>query len=146
LLRSLSVKIPSVRQPVASLSGGQRQSVAIARSLLGAPTVVILDEPTAALGVEQTANVLDLIEQLRQRELAVIVVSHNLADVRAVSDRIEVLRLGKNAGSFATRDATQEDLVAAITGVADNSVARRRARIDSRTARLDEATHKPETR
>jgi D-xylose transport system ATP-binding protein len=146
LLRSLSVKIPSVHQPVASLSGGQRQSVAIARSLLGAPTVVILDEPTAALGVEQTANVLDLIEQLRERELAVIVVSHNLADVRAVSDRIEVLRLGKNAGSFVTRDATQEDLVAAITGVADNSVARRRARIDSRTARVDEATHNPEAR
>ena len=116
LLASLDVKIPDVRTPVAMLSGGQRQSVAIARSLLGDPRMVILDEPTAALGVEQTAQVLDLIGRLRERGLAVLVISHNLADVRAVSDRVVVLRLGRNAADFVTSAATQEQIVAAITG------------------------------
>lgn len=116
LLASLEVRIPDVRSPVASLSGGQRQSVAIARALLGEPRMVILDEPTAALGVEQTAQVLELIGRLRERGLAVLVISHNLADVRAVSDRIVVLRLGRNAGDFVTAQATQEMIVAAITG------------------------------
>ena len=87
LLRQLSAKIPSVRIPVAALSGGQRQTVAIARSLLGDPKVVMLDEPTAALGVAQTAEVLNLIERLRERGHAVIVLSHNMADVRAVATR-----------------------------------------------------------
>jgi D-xylose transport system ATP-binding protein len=128
LLASLGVKVPDVRVHVAALSGGQRQSVAIARSLLGEPKVVLLDEPTAALGVEQTAHVLDLIEKLRERGLGVILISHNLADVRAVSDRIVVLRLGRNAGSFVTAEVTHEQIVAAITGAADNVVARRRAR------------------
>jgi D-xylose transport system ATP-binding protein len=116
LLASLEVKIPDVRAPVLTLSGGQRQSVAIARALLGSPRMVILDEPTAALGVEQTAQVLDLIGRLRERGLAVLVISHNLADVRAVSDRIVVLRLGRNAGDFVTALATQAMIVAAITG------------------------------
>jgi D-xylose transport system ATP-binding protein len=116
LLRSLAAKIPSVRIPVASLSGGQRQTVAIARSLIGEPKLVILDEPTAALGVAQTAQVLDLIKRLRERGLAVIVISHNLADVNEVADRIVVLRLGRNAGEFRVGEASQEDLVAAITG------------------------------
>src|SRR5436190_498100 len=116
LLRSLDVKIPDVRVPVALLSGGQRRSVAIARALLGEPRLVILDEPTAALGVEQTAQVLDLIGRLRDRGLGVLVISHNLADVRAVSDRIVVLRLGRNAGDFVTAQATQAMIVAAITG------------------------------
>jgi D-xylose transport system ATP-binding protein len=116
LLTSLDVKIPDVRSPVAALSGGQRQSVAIARALLGEPKMVILDEPTAALGVEQTAQVLDLIGRLRRRGLAVLLISHNLADVRAVSDRVVVLRLGRNAGTFETGAASQEDIVAAITG------------------------------
>jgi D-xylose transport system ATP-binding protein len=116
LLSSLDVRIRDIRVPVAMLSGGQRQSVAIARALIGEPRVVILDEPTAALGVEQTAQVLDLIRRLRDRGLAVLVISHNLADVRAVSDRIVVLRLGRNAGDFITADSTPEALVAAITG------------------------------
>jgi D-xylose transport system ATP-binding protein len=116
LLASLDVKIPDVRTPVAMLSGGQRQSVAIARALLGEPRMVILDEPTAALGVEQTAQVLDLIGRLRERALAVLLISHNLADVRAVSDRVVVLRLGRNAADFTTAEATQEQIVAAITG------------------------------
>jgi D-xylose transport system ATP-binding protein len=116
LFASLDVRIPDLRKPVETLSGGQRQSVAIARALLGEPKVVILDEPTAALGVEQTAQVLALIGRLRDRGLAVLLISHNLADVRAVSDRITVLRLGRNAGDFRTADADQETIVAAITG------------------------------
>jgi D-xylose transport system ATP-binding protein len=125
LLSTLDVKIPSVRVPVASLSGGQRQSVAIARSLLGDPKVVLLDEPTAALGVAQTAQVLDLIERLRDRGLGVLLISHNLADVKAVADRVVVLRLGRNAGEFDMSAATQEQIVQAITGASDNAVARR---------------------
>jgi len=131
LLDSLSVRIPSARVPVAALSGGQRQSVAIARSLLGEPKVVILDEPTAALGVAQTAQVLDLIERLRDRGLGVILISHNLADVKAVADRAVVLRLGRNAGSFRIGEATQEEIVQAITGASDNAVTRRKARSSS---------------
>jgi D-xylose transport system ATP-binding protein len=119
LLTSLDVRIRDISAPVAALSGGQRQSVAITRALLGDPRLVILDEPTAALGVEQTAQVLDLIKRLRDRGLAVLVISHNLADVRAVSDRIVVLRLGRNAGDFRTSDTSQEAIVAAITGLED---------------------------
>jgi D-xylose transport system ATP-binding protein len=118
LLASLDVRSPDVRAPVALLSGGQRQSGAIARALLGEPRVVILDEPTAALGVEQTAQVLSLIGRLRERGLCVLLISHNLVDVRAVSDRVVVLRLGRNAADFRTRSATQEQIVAAITGAA----------------------------
>ena len=127
LLRELSARIPSVRIPVASLSGGQRQTVAIARSLIGEPSVVILDEPTAALGVAQTAEVLNLIERLRERGLGVILISHNIADVQAVADRIVVLRLGRNNGDFRVADVTSEMIIAAITGASDNSVSRRAA-------------------
>jgi D-xylose transport system ATP-binding protein len=125
LLRQLSAKIPTVRVPVASLSGGQRQTVAIARSLLGDPKIIILDEPTAALGVEQTAEVLNLIERLRERGLGVIMISHNMEDVRAVADRIVVLRLGRNNGAFHAADVSTEDLIAAITGATDNVATRR---------------------
>ena len=135
LLRSLAAKIPSVRIPVASLSGGQRQTVAIARSLVGEPKVVILDEPTAALGVAQTAQVLELIERLKERGHAVILITHNLADANAVCDRIVVLRLGRNAGDYRVGEVSQEDIVAAITGAADNVVARRAAREADRRAR-----------
>jgi D-xylose transport system ATP-binding protein len=130
LLKTLSAKIPSVRIPIASLSGGQRQTVAIARSLVGSPKVVMLDEPTAALGVAQTAEVLNLIERLRETGLGVILISHNMADVQAVADRIVVLRLGRNAAEFRVEDATTEELVAAITGASDNVVASRAARRD----------------
>jgi D-xylose transport system ATP-binding protein len=117
LLDSLGVTtIRSVRTDVERLSGGQRQAVAIARSLLGEPKVVLLDEPTAALGVVQTRQVLDLIERLRERNLGVVVISHNLADVFQVADRIVVLRLGRHAASFDVREAKQEEIVAAITG------------------------------
>ncbi|MFI6345899.1 ATP-binding cassette domain-containing protein [Streptomyces sp. NPDC050560] len=128
LLTQLSIRIPSVRIPVASLSGGQRQTVAIARSMLGEPKLVILDEPTAALGVEQTAQVLDLVERLRERGLAVLLISHNMADVKAVADKVAVLRLGRNNGVFDVRTTSQEEIISAITGATDNAVTRRAAR------------------
>ena len=124
LLRELAARIPSVREPIASLSGGQRQTVAIARSLLLDPKIIMLDEPTAALGVAQTAEVLNLIERVRERGLGVIIISHNMEDVRAVADRIVVLRLGKNNGVFSP-DASSHELVAAITGATENAVSRR---------------------
>ena len=117
LLDSLGVTtVSSVRTAVGSLSGGQRQSVAIARSLLGEPRLVILDEPTAALGVLQTAQVLALIGRLRDQGLAVIVISHNLENVYSVADRIVVLRLGRVEASFDRRSTPREQVVAAITG------------------------------
>jgi len=128
LLQTLSIRIPSVRIPVASLSGGQRQTVAIARSLIGDPRVVLLDEPTAALGVEQTAQVLDLVERLRDRNLGVILISHNMEDVMAVADTVAVLRLGRNNGVFERRRTNQEEIISAITGATDNAVTRRAAR------------------
>jgi D-xylose transport system ATP-binding protein len=128
LLNELAARIPSVRDVVASLSGGQRQTVAIARSLLLEPRLIMLDEPTAALGVAQTAEVLNLIERLKARGLAVIMISHNMEDVRAVADRIAVLRLGRNNGIFYP-DASNAELVGAITGATDNAVSRREARL-----------------
>jgi D-xylose transport system ATP-binding protein len=116
LLGGLAVTITDVRAEVGTMSGGQRQQVAIARSLLGDPRVVILDEPSAALGVRQTALVLDLIERLRDQGHAVVVVSHNLANVFAVADRIYVLRLGRQAGDFDAGRVSQDTVVAAITG------------------------------
>jgi len=127
LLNELSARIPSVRDVVASLSGGQRQTVAIARSLLLDPKLIMLDEPTAALGVAQTAEVLNLIERVRDRGHAVIMISHNMEDVRAVADRIVVLRLGRNNGIFYP-DSSNQELVAAITGATENAVSRRAGR------------------
>lgn len=116
LLRSLSAKLPTVRTLISALSGGQRQTVAIARSLLGDPKIVVLDEPTAALGVSQTAEVLQLIRQLKLRGLGVVLISHNMEDVLAVSDRIVVLRLGSNNGVFRTSETDADSVIAAITG------------------------------
>jgi D-xylose transport system ATP-binding protein len=121
ILRRLSARIPSVRVAIAALSGGQRQTVAIARSLIGDPRVVILDEPTAALGVAQVAEVLNLIERLRERGHAVVLISHNMADVQAVADRIVVLRLGRNNGDFLASDVSYEDIIAAITGATEHA-------------------------
>jgi D-xylose transport system ATP-binding protein len=125
LLQTLAVTIPRLRSEVGTLSGGQRQQVAVARSLLGDPKVVLLDEPTAALGVPQTEQVLALIKRLRERGLGVVVISHNLANVFDVADRIFVLRLGKGAGDFAVADTTSEEIVAAITGASGDSRASR---------------------
>jgi D-xylose transport system ATP-binding protein len=117
LLKSLSVRtLRSVRTEVASLSGGQRQTVAIARSMLGEPKVVILDEPTAALGVQQTRQVLDLILRLKERGLGVVLITHNVLDVFEVSDRVVVLRLGRRVATFETAKTNQDEVVAAITG------------------------------
>ncbi|MBE7699475.1 sugar ABC transporter ATP-binding protein [Oerskovia sp. Sa1BUA8] len=116
ILRDLTSRIPSVRTLVSDLSGGQRQSVAIARTLLGAPRIVVLDEPTASLSVSQTAEVLTHIERLRDLGHAVVLISHNMTDVRAVADRIEVLRHGRNNGSFSGPGTSYEEIIAAITG------------------------------
>ena len=120
LLENLAVTITDVRAEVGTMSGGQRQQVAIARSLLGEPKLVMLDEPTAALGVRQTAQVLELIKRLRERGYGVVVISHNLADVFEVADRIYVLRLGRQAGDFKAGEASQDQVVGAITGATGN--------------------------
>jgi D-xylose transport system ATP-binding protein len=116
VLRTLDVKLPSTRTAVATLSGGQRQSVAVAKSILRQAKVVLLDEPTAALGVVQTRQVLNLIRRLRDQGLAVVVISHNLADVFEVVDRVIVLRLGRRVGTFEIKTTTPEQIVSAITG------------------------------
>ncbi|MGD9694928.1 MAG: ATP-binding cassette domain-containing protein [Thermoleophilia bacterium] len=124
LLKVMQVRtLRSVRTKVASLSGGQRQSVAIARSLLGDPKVVMLDEPTAALGVAQTRQVLDLIARLREQDLGVVVISHNLADVFEACDRIVVLRLGRMVANMPVASTSREAVVAAITGALEPNAA-----------------------
>ncbi len=115
-LKSLAVTtIRSVRQPVATLSGGQRQSVAVARAVMWNNRVVFLDEPTAALGVAQTRQVLELVRRLAEQGLAVVLVSHNLNDVFEVADRITVLRLGRNVGVYERAKTTEQEIVQAIT-------------------------------
>jgi D-xylose transport system ATP-binding protein len=115
-LASLSVTtIRSVRQTVAGLSGGQRQSVAVAKAVMWNSKLVILDEPTAALGVAQTRQVLDLVKRLGQQGLAVVIVSHNLHDVFEVADSVTVLRLGQNVAEYRVADVTQTQVVEAIT-------------------------------
>ena len=115
-LSGLSVTtIRSVRQTVAGLSGGQRQSVAVAKAVMWNSKVVILDEPTAALGVAQTKQVLDLVKRLAEQGLAVILISHNMNDVFEVADKITVLRLGQNVAEFKRRETNQQEVVEAIT-------------------------------
>jgi D-xylose transport system ATP-binding protein len=115
-LRSLRVTtVRSVRQPVAALSGGQRQSVAVARAVLWNSRLVILDEPTAALGVAQTEQVLALVNRLAEQGLGVVLISHNLHDIFETATRITVLRLGRNVGVFERTRVTQEEVVHAIT-------------------------------
>ncbi len=123
-LRTLSVTtIRSTRQTVATLSGGQRQSVAVARAVMWNSRVVLLDEPTAALGVAQTRQVLELVKRLREQKLAVVLISHNLHDIFEVADRITVLRLGRNVGVFERNAITQQDIVSAITAGVPTQVA-----------------------
>jgi D-xylose transport system ATP-binding protein len=115
-LDKLAVNLPSLHRPVAGLSGGQRQAVAVGRALLFGSKLVILDEPTAALGVQQTAQVLELVRSLARSGHAVLLISHSLPDVFAVADRICVLRLGANAGTFDRADVDVDDVVSAMTG------------------------------
>jgi D-xylose transport system ATP-binding protein len=115
-LKTLAVTtIRSVRQPVSTLSGGQRQSIAVARAVHWNSRVVILDEPTAALGVAQTHQVLELVKRLKQQELGVVIISHNLTDVFEVADRITVLRLGAVVGVYQRAQTNQQEVVEAIT-------------------------------
>jgi D-xylose transport system ATP-binding protein len=115
-LKSLAVTtIRSIRQPVATLSGGQRQSVAVARAVMWNSRLVILDEPTAALGVSQTEQVLALVKRLAENGLAVVLISHNLHDIFEVADRITVLRLGRDVGIYDRTATTQTEVVHAIT-------------------------------
>lgn len=117
VLRRLNVTtIGDVRSTVSTLSGGQRQSVAISRAVMWNSKIVLLDEPTAALGVAQTYEVLELIKRLRGQGLGVVLISHNLHDVFEVADRIVVLRLGRNVAEFKRSETTPEDVVSAITG------------------------------
>ena len=115
-LKTLAVTtIGSIRQPVATLSGGQRQSVAVARAVMWNSRLVILDEPTAALGVSQTEQVLQLVKRLAEQGLAVVLISHNLHDIFEVATRITVLRLGRDIGIYQMDKVTQEEIVHAIT-------------------------------
>jgi fructose transport system ATP-binding protein len=115
-LRLLNINIPSVRQRADTLSGGQRQAVAVARAPAFGRSIVIMDEPTAALGVRETAAVVDVIRRINERGLAIILVSHNLPQVLELSDRIMVLRAGRRVGCVRTRDTSVEQVVRMITG------------------------------
>jgi len=116
VLEQIGARIPSVRYPVANLSAGQRQSVAIARVLLGQPRIVVLDEPTSSLSITQTSEVLDLIVRMRDLGHGIVLISHNLADVQAIADRVVVMRHGRVVGQSPMSGVTYEDIVAAITG------------------------------
>ncbi len=122
LLDSVGVRtLQSLRTEVGGLSGGQRQAIAIARAMIGEPQLLVLDEPTAALGVTQTEQVLQLIRRLKAAGHGVILISHNMADVMQVCDRVTVLHLGSNAGDFPCLPEARGDIIAAITGI--NAVA-----------------------
>jgi simple sugar transport system ATP-binding protein len=112
----LGVDLPDIDVPVAALSGGQRQSVAVARAVAYASKVIFMDEPTAALGVVQRGRVLDTIRRVRDRGVSVVLISHNMPEVLAVSDRVEVLRLGRRVARYATSETSVEELVGAMTG------------------------------
>lgn len=122
VLADLGINLPPLTTPVASLSGGQRQTVAVARAVLWGSKLVLLDEPTAALGVAQTKSVLELILRLKSKNVGVLVISHNLHDVFQVADRIVVLRLGRTIGEYVKDETTPEQVVAAITGASTEVV------------------------
>ncbi|GAA5059778.1 ATP-binding cassette domain-containing protein [Nocardia callitridis] len=114
--RRLGVSLQNADVPIGALSGGQRQSVAVARAVMWASEVVFMDEPTAALGVLQRERVLDVIRRVRDEGIGVVLISHNMPEVLSVADRVEVLRLGRRVARFTAADATLEHLVAAMTG------------------------------
>ena len=116
----LGVTLKDLRGPIAGLSGGQRQSVAVARAVAWASRLVFMDEPTAALGVVQRERVLDTIRRIRDRGIAVVLISHNMPEVLAVADRVEVLRLGRRVARFASAETSLEELVGAMTGAIEH--------------------------
>jgi ABC-type sugar transport system ATPase subunit len=117
-LRKLKIGIPSVQHPVLGLSGGQRQAVAVVRAIAWGSKIVIMDEPTAALGVRESQQVLELIKDVRDHGVAVIMISHDLPEVFEVADRITVMRLGRDIATFARSDSSLEEIVRMMTGVA----------------------------
>jgi fructose transport system ATP-binding protein len=117
-MRRLKIGIQSVEQPVLSLSGGQRQAVAVARAIAWGTRIVIMDEPTAALGVRESAMVLELISEVRSHGLAVVMISHNLPEVFAVADRITVMRLGRTTATLEKSETSVEAIVGMMTGAA----------------------------
>lgn len=123
MIDRLGAKLPSITRPVGSFSGGQQQSVAIARALTFDPKIVIMDEPTAALAVREVQGVLDLIRKLKSRGIGVILISHRLNDVLAVTDRIVVLRQGRAVADLATKETKMPDIVSAIVGGGDIAAA-----------------------
>lgn len=128
MLRSLAVKLRSLTTPVGGLSGGQRQGIAIARALISDPSMVLLDEPTAALGVSQRSEVIELIRRLREQDRGVVVISHDLKDVQEVADRVVVMRLGRKVAEYVRGAYSSSDLVAAITGAHEPPAAKGEAR------------------
>lgn len=120
--------IQNMGQAVETLSGGQRQAVAVARAAAFGGKVVVLDEPTAALGVKESNMVLQMVKQLRENGLGVILISHNMSDVMAVADRVAVLRLGRNNGTFDVSQTNAQEIIAAITGATTNAVSERASR------------------
>lgn len=115
--QELGVRIQDIDSPIVTMSGGQRQGVAVSRAAAWASKIIFLDEPTAALGVVQTRSVLDLICRVRDTGVGVVLISHSMPDVIAVSDRVEVMRLGRRVAQLKTKDVKAEDIVAAMTGV-----------------------------
>lgn len=121
LLERFSISVPRLNEPVYRLSGGQRQTIAISRLLLGDPKMLIMDEPMAALGVEEGKRVLELIESLKREGIAVLVISHNLEHVFSIADRVTVLKNGRHVGTVKTGDVSREQVVAMITLGASSS-------------------------
>lgn len=121
-LKALGVSLPSAHSPVASYSGGQRQSVAVARGVAWAKRLILLDEPTAALGVVQQTHVHQVIRRIRdERRISIVLISHNMPEVLELADRVEVLRLGRRVAQFTTSETNTEELVAAMTGAYEES-------------------------
>jgi len=120
LFAELGVRIQDSSAPVATMSGGQRQGIAVSRAVAWASRIIFMDEPTAALGVVQTRNVLDLIRRVRDRGVAVVLISHNMPEVMDVADRVEVLRLGTRVASFRVADVSMDQIIGAMTGALDS--------------------------
>lgn len=123
-LQKLNSRIPSPRMRLSELTAGQRQCVAIARTLVGNPRIIVLDEPTSSLSVIQTSEVLNHVSRLRSLGLGVVLISHALSEIQAVADRIEVLRHGRNNGSFPAADTAYEDILAAVSGATSGNLPR----------------------